>query len=214
MTIWQSLVGFTLAAGLLTVTPGLDTALVVRTGAVEGRRQAMLAAAGICLGCLVWGVLASVGLGALLAASATAFDALRLVGACYLLFLGCRLFLRAGRELPAGDGAEPVASRGRERAPRWFVRGLLTNLLNPKVGLFYVTFLPQFLPAGVPVTAYSVLLASIHAAEGMAWFAGLTLGVGFAGRWLRSPVVSGWLDRATGAVLLAVGVRLLIAERR
>ena len=91
MTTFQALLAFALAAGLLTVTPGIDTALVLRTAAVEGARRAMLAGAGVCAGCLAWGAVVALGLGALLAASELAYDALRLVGAGYLVVLGLRM---------------------------------------------------------------------------------------------------------------------------
>src|SRR5437660_246223 len=155
MTVAHALVAFTAAAGLLTIAPGLDTALVLRTAAVEGARRAMLAGAGICLGCLIWGLAASVGLGGVLAVSRFAYDALRLLGACYLTFLGARLFFR-GRPtlLPGEDPTARQTEPSHATGARWFTRGLLTNLLNPNVGVFYVTFLPQFVPAGIPVTGF------------------------------------------------------------
>lgn len=138
----QSLVAFTLAASLLTVTPGLDTALVLRTAAAEGVRRAFAAAIGICLGCLAWGALVAVGLGMLLQASELAYLALKWIGGAYLLYLGARLIV-SRRETVEAEGSEP--------APRasWFARGLLTNLLNPKVGAFYVSFLPPVHPSGL-----------------------------------------------------------------
>src|SRR5690242_10405150 len=146
-----ALLAFTLAAAVLTVTPGLDTALVLRTAVVEGPARAMVAGLGICTGLFGWGLLVSAGLGALLAVSQLAFDGLRIAGALYLLYLGARLLLRLRAPVSPitverGAG-EDVTGDGEQR--RWFIRGLLTNLLNPKVGAFYVTFLPQFIPAGV-----------------------------------------------------------------
>jgi threonine/homoserine/homoserine lactone efflux protein len=131
LTIYHGLLAFTLAAGLLTITPGLDTALVLRTAAVEGPRRAMLAGVGICCGCLLWGLAASVGLGTLLAASRSAYRALRFAGACYLIFLGAKLLLRRRQSASAMGGALSPATCA--SGPQWFLRGLLTNLLNPKV---------------------------------------------------------------------------------
>ena len=211
MTIYHALVAFTLAAGLLTITPGLDTALVLRTAAVEGPRRAMLAGIGICCGCLLWGLAASVGLGTVLAASRAAYKTLRFAGACYLIFLGAKLLLRRRQSASAMDGGlSPAACASR---PRWFLRGLLTNLLNPKVGVFYVTFLPQFVPAGVAVTSFSMLLAAIHATEGILWFALLTLATRPLSRWLCGPSVAPMLDRATGTVLVGFGVGLVLDNR-
>jgi threonine/homoserine/homoserine lactone efflux protein len=212
VTIYNALLAFTLAAGLLTITPGLDTALVLRTAAVEGPRRAMLAGVGVCCGCLLWGLAASVGLGTLLAASVIAYRTLRLAGACYLIFLGAKLLLRR-RQAASAIGSSLSASMSAS-APRWFVRGLLTNLLNPKVGVFYVTFLPQFIPAGVAVTSFSMLLAAIHATEGILWFALLTLATRPLSRWLRKPSVAPMLDRATGTVFVGFGVGLLLDNRR
>ena len=108
MTIGQALLSFTLAAGLLTITPGLDTALVLRTAAVEGGKQALLAGVGICFGCLLWGAAASFGLSALLAVSSFAYNMLRIVGAIYLGYLGIKLFVRAFARTSSHSMAEPV----------------------------------------------------------------------------------------------------------
>lgn len=210
MTVAEALIAFTLAAGLVTVTPGLDTALVLRTAAVEGGRRALLAGAGICCGCLVWGVAASLGLGMLLAASELAYTALRWAGAAYLLYLGGRMVLNARSGFAeTRDGGGLATSPG-----GWFVRGFVTNLLNPKVGVFYVTFLPQFMPDGVAVVPFSLLLAGIHAAEGMAWFAALIAATRPMSQLLRRAAVVRWLDRVTGGVLIAFGVKLLADGRR
>lgn len=210
MTVVEALIAFTLAAGLVTVTPGLDTALVLRTAAVEGGRRAFLAGAGICCGCLVWGVAASLGLGILLAASELAYTALRWAGAAYLLYLGGRMILNA-----RSDFGEASAENGfATSAGGWFVRGFVTNILNPKVGIFYVTFLPQFVPQDVAVVPFSVLLAGVHAAEGMAWFAALIAATRPMSRVLRRTAVVRWLDRLTGGVLIAFGVKLLADGRR
>src|SRR3954469_17333443 len=159
----SSIVAFTAAALLLTVTPGLDTALVLRTAAAEGTRRALLAGLGICLGCLAWGAVVALGLGVLLQASAFAYTLLKWVGAAYLAWLGVRL-LRSKRD--GFDAGAPRIAGG-----AWLGRGFLTNMLNPKVGIFYVSFLPQFIPAGAGVPATTLLLAAIHASLGLAWFA-------------------------------------------
>jgi threonine/homoserine/homoserine lactone efflux protein len=217
LTIPHALLAFTIAAGFLTITPGLDTALILRTAAVEGPQRAMVAGFGVCCGCLLWGLAASVGLGALLAASQLAYSVLRIVGACYLVVLGLKLLLRKGRSGAEMGDAVPSVECGvpvNVSPSWWFVRGLLTNLLNPKVGLFYVTFLPQFIPAGVSITPFSVLLASIHAAEGILWFSILTLATRPLARWLKRPRVVLALDQATGAVLVGFGLGLVFDRRR
>jgi threonine/homoserine/homoserine lactone efflux protein len=216
VTPTEALVAFALAAGLLTVTPGLDTALVLRTAAVEGGRRAFLTGLGICTGCLAWGVVAALGLGALLAASEAAYTLLRWAGAAYLLWLGARMILgaRAGLDT-GGPGAASGAPSGVSTSPLgWFVRGVVTNVLNPKVGVFYVTFLPQFLPAGVEVVSFGVLLAAIHAAEGVLWFTALILATRPLAAAFRRPAVVRTLDRVTGGVLIAFGLRLMLDGRR
>ena len=202
----QSLTAFTLAAALLTVTPGLDTALVLRTAAAEGARRALAAALGICLGCLAWGALVAVGLGILLQASELAYLALKWAGAAYLLYLGVRLIL-VPRSEADGGGAGP--------APRanWFLRGLLTNLLNPKVGAFYVSFLPQFVPAGASVPATTLLLAAIHAGLGLLWFLLLIGATRPLARALRSARIVRTLDRLTGGVLIFFGLKLAFSRQ-
>ena len=199
----QSLIAFTLAAALLTVTPGLDTALVLRTAAAEGARRAFAAALGICLGCLAWGALVAVGLGMLLEASELAFLALKWIGAAYLLYLGLRLIF-APREAETGEAA-PRAN--------WFLRGLLTNLLNPKVGAFYVSFLPQFIPAGAGVPSTTLLLAAIHSGLGLLWFLLLIGATRPLAKVLRNLVLVRGLDRATGGVLVFFGLRLAFGRQ-
>jgi RhtB (resistance to homoserine/threonine) family protein len=217
LTTSHALIAFLIASGLLTITPGLDTALVLRTAAVGGERRAIAAGVGICLGVLIWGLSASVGLGALLSASRIAYNVLRVAGACYLVFLGCKMFFRSGLAL-AQDADLDFALTDKpakvEDPQRWFVRGLLTNLLNPKVGVFYVTFLPLFIPAGVNVVGFSMLLAVIHVVEGILWFAVLIAAVRPLSIWLRNARVARTLDRLTGAVFVGFGLRLLLDKSR
>ena len=197
------LLAFAAAASLLTVTPGVDTAIVLRTATLEGRRQAVLAAAGICLGCLAWGVAVSLGLGALLQASELAYTVVKFAGAAYLIWLGARLMLNPRPSFGSGPDGATAAASGQA-----FWRGLLTNLLNPKVGVFYVTFLPQFVPLGADVAAYSFFLACLHVLLSLAWFAVLIAATIPLGTLLRRPALTRALDRLTGGVLVAFGVRL------
>jgi threonine/homoserine/homoserine lactone efflux protein len=199
----SSLLAFTAAASLLTVTPGLDTALVLRTAAAEGPRRSLAAALGICLGCLAWGVVVALGLGILLQASQLAFTILKYAGAAYLAWLGVRLLLSKRDRFD-----------GRSRAGRgnWLARGFLTNALNPKVGIFYVSFLPQFVPAGANVPATILLLAIVHAALGLLWFLLLVAATRPLARALERPKIIRALDRATGAVFLLFAARLALSR--
>lgn len=205
--VQQALLAFTAAATVLTVTPGLDTALVLRAATAEGSRTAILAGIGICLGCLVWGALVAFGLGALISASELAYTVLKFAGAGYLFYLGILLIRGAhsGNEAAQGEGVTGSYS--------WFRRGLLTNLLNPKVGVFYTAFLPQFVPHGASVGAMTMALAFIHAALGLLWFVGLALATLPLARLLRRPAVGRWLDRSLGGIMIFIGVRLVVSAR-
>jgi threonine/homoserine/homoserine lactone efflux protein len=195
---------------LLTITPGADMAMVARSVFTRGRRDAFATTLGISAGCLVWAIASAVGVAAVLAASQTAYDALRLVGAVYLVWLGAQSLLAARRGAPAP--AEPVAAGGARR-PSPFRQGLLTNLFNPKIAVFYSTFLPQFIAPGDPALLVSMLLAGVHIAFGIAWLSVYA--------WLLSRAVEAFkgsrlrrgLDALTGTVLVALGLRLA-AERR
>jgi threonine/homoserine/homoserine lactone efflux protein len=217
MTVTHALVTFVAAAGLLTITPGLDTALVLRTAAVSGGKRAMSAGAGICLGCLTWGFAVSFGLGAVLSASQVGYDSLRIAGACYLVFLGVKMLNQGPLPVPtttAPDSASAAKVASNDSAGRWLLRGLLTNLLNPKVGVFYVSFLPLFIPVGVNVAHFSLLLATIHATEGLVWFAVLVVATRSVSAWLRQPRVARTINQASGVVFIGFGVRLLLDRGR
>jgi threonine/homoserine/homoserine lactone efflux protein len=207
MTLVPALAAFAAAALLLSITPGLDTAMVVRTAAAEGPRRAVLATLGIGLGCLVWGLAAALGLGLLLAASHLAYTVLKWVGAAYLVYLGLGLLLRPRDRVEFADGGTGPRPRN------WFLRGFLTNILNPKVGVFYLSFLPQFSPAGVSPPPFILLLAFIHALIGTAWLCVLIAAMRPLKRWLERPAVVRVLDRVTGLVFIGFGLRLVLDRR-
>jgi threonine/homoserine/homoserine lactone efflux protein len=201
------LIAYIAAASLLTVTPGLDTALVLRTAVTRGARTAALTGAGIAAGCFGWAALVAFGLGAVLAASALAYTALRWIGAAYLLWLGYKMLRSPRRTFVTGA----ARGAGKHKA---FPTGLLTNLLNPKVGVFYVSFLPQFVPAGVRVAPYMLLLGAIHAFLGLIWFACLIAATRPLARFLAKPSVVQMCDRLTGGMFVAFGVGLAFDSRR
>jgi threonine/homoserine/homoserine lactone efflux protein len=202
-----SLAAFTLVAALLTVTPGADMAMVTRVAVTRGFRPASRTAFGIASGCLVWALLSAAGLAALIAASATAFNVLKLVGAAYLTFLGVQALLSSLRR------GEPVAAPVQRVVGSPYRMGLFTNLLNPKLAVFYTSFLPQFIAPGEPVLLKSVVLASIHAGLGILWLCFYARTLVAAGRVLSRPGVRRWLDRVTGTVLVALGLKLASAHR-
>ena len=209
MTTAQALIAFGIAAGLLTITPGLDTALILRTAAAEGWRRALAVSVGIGLGCLVWGAAAAFGAGALLVASHAAYTILKWAGAAYLVWLGVNLLRKPRERFDAGAGEVPP-SGGLGAA---LAKGLWNNLLNPKVGVFYVSFLPQFIPTGANPAAFGLLLAAIHVVMGLAWAGGLILATAPIAKALRKPGVVRWLDRVTGGVFVAFGVRIALERR-
>lgn len=200
-----ALLTFAAFAALLTITPGVDTALVIRMSIAGGARRGRLAALGVCSGVVVWGFASAAGITALLSASERAYDTLRIAGALYLIWLGVRaLVARREDEGESGGDVSPAAA---------FRTGLLSNLLNPKVGAFYLSVLPQFIPKGAPVLATSLLLAAVHAVEGILWLflvASLTARLGGV---LRRPSIKRRLEQVTGAVLVAFGLRLALERR-
>jgi threonine/homoserine/homoserine lactone efflux protein len=201
------LFAFIAAATVLTLTPGVDTAIVLQAALLEGRYPAALASAGVALGCLVWGAAVALGLGALLQASEWAYTAVRWAGAAYLIWLGARLLHRPRSELTLDTrpGVQPAAGNA-------FRRGLLTNLLNPKVGIFYVSFLPQFIPAGAAVAGYTFLLACVHVALSLAWFGLLIAATAPLASLLRQPRAVRWMDRLAGLIFVGFGVRLGVSS--
>ncbi|MCP2365592.1 threonine/homoserine/homoserine lactone efflux protein [Nonomuraea thailandensis] len=206
MDIAGSIWSFAAVVALLTLTPGLDTALILRTSVLAGRRPAWGVTLGIQLGTLCWGVLTAAGLSALLAASQVAYDVLRWAGAAYLVWMGLRMLLARHEQQPDGQQQEEM------RFGKGLRRGLLTNLLNPKVGAFYVAMLPQFIPAEAPHVLMGLTLAGVHVVEGLVWSALL---IGFAswmGGILRSAAVRRFLDRLTGVVIVGFGIRLAVSD--
>lgn len=210
MTLTHSLLTFTVAAALLAATPGVDTALVLRALVASGARRALLAAVGIAAGCLVWGAVVALGLGALLTASTLAFNVLKAVGAAYLLWQGVRLLMRRSGGVRAGQPEQIEPAAPANGAAFW--TGFLTNVLNPKVGVFYVTLLPQFVVPGVPAGPYIFALAGIHVGLSLLWFMLLIAAARPLQRWLARPRVQVTLDRITGGVFVLFGLRLVVAQ--
>ncbi|KAF6677787.1 MULTISPECIES: LysE family translocator [Pantoea] len=206
MTVNDSLFAFSLAALLLTLTPGLDTALILRTAFAEGGKKAFHAALGIDAGCFVWGALVALGLGALLAVSEMAYTVLKVCGAVYLSWLGLQLLIRPRSSFSNGD--DNNVSQG-----SWFIRGMLGNVLNPKMGIFYVSFLPQFIPAGHSPLIWTFILVSIHVAIGTIWSVTLILSTHFASAVLKKSRVVRVMDRATGGLFLCFAAKLAISTR-
>lgn len=208
----HALLSFAVVAGLLTIVPGLDTALVLRAAMGRDRRHAFATAIGVGSGTLVWGIAAAAGVSALLTASTLAYTALRIAGTIYLIWLGLGMIrgaLRRGTISIAEPGTVEPA-RGILRA---WVRGMGTNLLNPKVGVFYMAMLPQFIPPGSPHLLMGTAMAAVHDLEGMAWFTAIICAAGFVRTWLNRDGVRRAMDALTGTVLVAFGIDLALSRR-
>ena len=188
---------------LLTITPGADMAMVARSVFTGGRSAAFATTLGISAGCFVWACASALGVAAVLAASQTAYDALRLVGAIYLIWLGVQTLLAARRGAPSAAEAPRAAGNP-------FRQGLLTNLFNPKIAVFYSTFLPQFIAPGDPALAVSMLLACVHIAFGIAWLSLYAWLLDRAIEAFKGSRVRRALDALTGTVLVGIGVRLAV----
>jgi threonine/homoserine/homoserine lactone efflux protein len=202
---------FAIAALLLIMMPGPDQVLITRNVVVGGRYGGLLTMLGGVLGLTVHAGVAALGLSALLLASATAFTVLKIVGAVYLLWLAVQMLrsaMRSGRT-PLAD--EAVAAPLQRSA--YLRQGFLSNALNPKVALFFVTFLPQFLSvdSGSP-RAEALLLSGIFAVLYLAWFGLYIAAVDRLGRWLRRPRVKARIEQFTALVLATVAVRLATAS--
>ncbi len=204
--------GVFIAAGLLlNLSPGPDVLFIVSQGLRSGARAGIVAALGITAGCLVHVLAAAAGIGALMAASATAFTVLKWLGAAYLVYIGVRLLAsrHAALELAVAGDASALSLR------QVFLRAFLTNALNPKVALFFLAFLPQFIAPGTPGASWSFLALGLLFTFNSAW---VNIGYGVVAAWLarrmaalsRSMV---WLDRLAGALFVGFGLRLALSDR-
>jgi threonine/homoserine/homoserine lactone efflux protein len=199
---------FLAVAAAITLAPGPDNLMVLSLGMARGRQQGVAFGLGCALGCLNHTLLAALGISALIAASPVAFTALKIAGGLYLLWLGAQSIRNARESQPSRD-AVPDAS-----AARLLVKGLVANAINPKVILFFLAFLPQFVDAarghaGWQIAQLGLLftLETVVIFGALGWFAG-----GVGERLARHPGVGAWLDRVAGGVFVALGLRLLVAR--
>ena len=204
----DQIVAFLAAAMLITLSPGPDNLMVLSLGIARGRRHGMVFGLGCALGCLSHTLLAAAGISALLAASATAFLALKLAGGLYLAWLGVQALRSHGRQWQGG-GQGP-----QDGLAALFGKGLLANTINPKVVLFFLAFLPQFIVADGGAIAWQTLqLGVLFTLQAALLFGLLGYFSGYAGQWLMTtPRRSMWLDRIAGAVFVALGLRLIFSR--
>jgi threonine/homoserine/homoserine lactone efflux protein len=204
------LAAFVFVAALLVVTPGADMALVTKNALAFGRDAARKSTLGICLGLVVWGIIAAAGIGAVFSASPLIFNIIKLSGAVYLIFLG----LRTLSEIRQCVGQAASTFRDMPLVPAVaFRQGLVTNLLNPKIAVFYTTLLPQFIAPGQSVVARSLLLVAIHVGLTYFWLRLYGSVITFAHPLFRRPVTERALRAATGLILVGLGVALACTHR-
>lgn len=201
-----TLLPFIIAAGLLTLTPGLDTTLVLRTASIENKSKAFQTAFGIMFGCLAWGILIALGLGAFLSVSTWAYDILKWCGAVYLCWLAFNMIFRSTHQVAVSTESKTTTN--------WFMKGVMTNLLNPKVGVFYISFLPQFIPPTAHIATWTLGLVFIHALLGIVWFTVLIMMTTTMSHLFQRPQVAKWMDRITGGVLLFFAFKLMTSDKR
>lgn len=196
-----AVVPFTVAAVLIVLLPGPDTLMVVRNILFGGRRQGALTALGNVCGLAIWVGVATFGLAAALRASKVGYDVLRVAGASYLVWLGISALRSRRAGLDVTPGRRGLLGSG-------FSAGLFTNLLNPKVGVFFVSFLPGFIPRHHPVAAMSLLLGAIFLVLTALYWVVLLVLAGKVTEWMNKPVVRRRLNLMTGLVLVGFGLRL------
>jgi threonine/homoserine/homoserine lactone efflux protein len=206
----HQLLFFLVGSVVVTVVPGPDMALITRQVVTRGRRAAQATILGNLSGLVVHATALAVGLSALLVASATAYSVVKLAGAAYLVFLGVQSLRQARRTRAATEATTPGLAPRRGNP---FGQGLVSTVLNPKPALFFVSFLPQFVDRDGPVTLQVSLLAGIHILVGFVWLTTYASLVSRMHAAITRPRVKAALERATGAVLIALGVRVAVAHR-
>ena len=202
-----ALLTFLAAAALIIVAPGPDTLLVTRNVFRRGRKSGLVTAAGTVTGLALWSVAAALGLSALLAASEVGYNVARVAGGLYLIWLGVQTLRSHGTAPATATEAAPLPMH------RAYLTGVLSNLLNPKIGVFFVTFLPGFVPMGAPVGSTSALLGALFVVETALWLLVLVWLVGNGTGVLSRPAVRRWVDRVTGVVLIGFGIRVVADTR-
>lgn len=203
------MLGFLGVSVVVIVTPGPDTAITIRNTLLGGRGNGLLTALGVSIGQCTWTLAASAGIAAILVASEPAFAAVKLVGAAYLILLGLHSLYSAWKSRGTEGSGEPRPPK-RIPARTGFVQGLISNLSNPKMAVFFMALLPQFVPTGGATFGWSALLGALFCTMTFGWLALYAFVVEKAGNLLRTPRVKRILDAVMGTVLVGLGVRLAV----
>ncbi|ENM5900714.1 LysE family translocator [Vibrio mimicus] len=206
----QNFEAFFIAITILTLTPGLDTALVIRNTSRAGFADGCTTSLGICFGLFVHATFSAIGISAILAQSAELFQIVKMIGAAYLIWLG----ISSLRSLmKTGQGIEVASlTHSQFRLTRSLREGFLSNVLNPKTAVFYLAFLPQFINPEYSPLAQSLLMALIHFAIAMVWQCGLAGALSSAKNLLKNASFMRWMEGTTGFVLVALGIKLLLEK--
>ena len=214
MHLSVSLPAFVVAVLLISASPGPAMALILRRTALHGMRTAVPLILGLELGLYLWALAAAAGFAALVAASEAAYWALKIVGACVLVYLGVRAWMAAWRERRSGADTEPapVEDRG-PGAVKAFAEGLVVQLANPKAAVFMIAFYPQFVPSDQPLFATTALLALLQVAIELCFYFTLAAFVARAGAWFRRSTVRRRLEAISGTVLVGLGLRVGLSSR-
>ncbi|WCE31177.1 LysE family translocator [Vibrio sp. SCSIO 43137] len=201
---------FLIAITILTVTPGLDTAVIIRNSSRSGAKDGYITSLGICSGLFVHATFSAIGVSAILLQSAEAFQVMKWIGAAYLIWLGIsglKSTFRGNNKLNV-----EVTQQRQFDAKRSLREGFLSNVLNPKTAVFYLAFLPQFIDPNYSPFIQSLTMAGIHFVISMAWQCALAGTVGSATKLIKNSAFLNWMEGITGTVLIALGVKLILEE--
>lgn len=200
---------FLVAIIMLTLTPGLDTALVIRNTTRKGSLHGCITSLGICCGLFVHATLSAIGISAILLQSAELFHVMKWIGAAYLVYLGVTSLIGVWK----GEGHLDIGNASVKQTAsikRSFREGLLSNVLNPKTAVFYLAFLPQFINPEYSPLLQSLLMASIHFVIAMVWQCGMATMVHSAKNWVQNSSAMKWMEGITGVVLVSLGLKLAL----
>ena len=197
---------FFLLSLFVVMSPGIDTALITKRTISDGKHDGFKIALGITTGCFIHTIAAAFGLSAILLQSALAFEIIKYVGAFYLIYLGVTSFITKKKN----SSTKKTEERGKNAC----TQGLLTNVLNPKVAVFFLTFLPQFVSVEGNATKQLILMGVTYTLLSITWFFVYVFFIHFIREWLLSPKVQRVMDRATGIVLIGFGLKLALERQR
>ena len=204
----DNFLAFSILATILVLIPGLDFTLVVKYATTKSKKSAVAVMLGITSGLFVWGAFASLGVSAILQTSKFAFNALKIAGVLYMLWMGVGFIWNSFKNAP-----HPETELSIKSDRRVFTRGLLSNLLNPKAGVFYISVLPQFIPTASNHLLAGLILTSIHAVITVVYFGLLIYLIDFFKTFFAKPVVVKRLERFSGIAVIGFGAKLLLSQQ-